>query len=89
MKLAVPVGMIGEVHVPLLGRTASEVTLHAKDLDSNTLQRPTELTVWGSEDQFAGDKRPVWLLKPPRQETNALVMEVAAAELELVLSATC
>jgi hypothetical protein len=89
MQVVVPVGMLGQVHVPLLGRTASNVTLNATDLGKNLIQPPTTRKVWAAQSPPAEYQELNWLREPPRQQGGALILEVGAAELEFALSTTC
>jgi alpha-L-rhamnosidase len=90
MQITVPVGMLGHVHVPLLGYTSSRVKV-----DAVLAAGPwaSTVAVWdggktGAAEAHAGTS--AWLLALPWEKDEALVLEVAAVhQLELQLSVLC
>jgi len=90
LRVSIPVGMHGVVSVPLLGRPAASVAVQGIVLrgglgDSGTPAATASLWPW------AGDTGPhtAWLRAVPRAEHGKIVLETAAAELELQVSINC
>jgi hypothetical protein len=80
MTVSVPVGMLGEVHIPLLGRDPAALIVEETRVGGT-------LRVWaGAVDATVSA---VWLQKLPRVEGGALVFETGAAELDLATFEWC
>ena len=90
MQVSVPVGMLGDVHVPLLGRSASQAVVTAREHRAGGSPH----TVWGAGAAQAGADL-AWLRSPPQAqgqaeaETEVVLLEIAASELELVAKVAC
>ena len=90
MQVSVPVGMLGDVHVPLLGQSASQAVVTAREHRAGGSPR----TVWGAGAAQAGEEL-AWLRSPPQAqgqaeaETEVVLLEIAASELELVAKVVC
>ena len=92
MQVSVPVGMLGDVHVPLLGSSASHAVVTAREHRAGGSPR----TVWGAGAAQAGAEL-AWLRSPPQAqgqaeaetETEVVLLEIAASELELVAKVAC
>jgi hypothetical protein len=89
LQVAVPVGMRGELRLPLLGRAASVVSVGARDVGASATEKE-ELSLWAAGAAVAGvEEGAVWLRRTARAEGEALALDVAAAELELVVREAC
>ena len=92
LRVSVPVGMHGIVSVPLLGQPAGSVTVQAsivRGYPDNTTPPPSMITLWPEAATSNTDPTPVWLRAAPRVEQEVVVLETAAAVLELQASVNC
>lgn len=77
----VPVGMLAQVHVPLLGRTPSAVSIDEVRGSGQPVQ------IWaGGRD---GEAAVVWRRGTPSARGEAVVVPTSAAELEFVVYEAC
>lgn len=81
MAVSVPVGMLGDVRIPLLGRDPAAVVVEETRVGGT-------LRVWAGRAVDATVSA-VWLQKLPRVEGGSLVLETGAAELELATFERC
>ena len=89
MHLGIPVGIAGEVTIPLLGRSASQVNVAAAEVGT---ANSVATTIWdGSADSMpAALEELPWLHSLPAATDGGLLMlGVGAVELELVVSSAC
>jgi hypothetical protein len=88
MQVVVPVGMLGEVHVPLLGQPSSQVVVTARELRAGGTPR----MIWGAGGRQAGAEL-AWLRSPPQVQSKAeaetVLLQVVASELELEAKVAC
>ena len=80
VRVAVPVGMLARVHVPLLGRAPSAVSI-----DEVSGSGPP-VHIWGGR---GGQASAAWLRGRPSAQDAAVVVSTAAAELEFVVHEAC
>jgi hypothetical protein len=89
LQVAVPVGMLGDLRLPLLGRAASQVSVGARDVGASATEKG-ELSLWAAGAAVADvDQGAGWLRRAARVEGVALALGVAAAELQLVVREAC
>eukprot|EP00035_Acanthoeca_spectabilis_P005666 m.116217 g.116217 ORF g.116217 m.116217 type:complete len:1058 (-) comp13125_c0_seq1:126-3299(-) len=97
LRVAVPVGALGSIAVPLLGRPQSSLSLDGAVLrvtqgePSRTTVEPTALWPWRDVAVSGAGSVAPWLRAPPQVdvERDVIVIETAAAELELTLWGKC
>ena len=94
MRVGVPVGMLGVVYVPLLGSSASQAVVTAREHRAGGSPRTVWGAGWGAGATQAGAEL-AWLRSPPQAQgqaeakTEAVLLEIAASELELVAKVAC
>jgi hypothetical protein len=93
-RIGVPVGMLGDVHVPLLGEPASKVVVTVRDNHTtNGVGSSLPRVVWGEGADSLADTELSWLRSPPKaartEGAEVVMLEVAASELEIEAKVSC
>ena len=94
MQVVVPVGMLGEVHVPLLGEAASKAVVTVREYRATSSvgsSAPRARIVWGEGSPPSTELS--WLRSPPKavrtKGVDVVMLEVAASELEIEAHVGC
>jgi hypothetical protein len=94
MQVVVPVGMLGEVHVPLLGEAASKAVVTVREYRATSSvgsSAPRARIVWGEGSPPSTELS--WLRSPPQVQSKAeaetVLLQVVASELELEVKVAC
>ena len=93
-RIGVPVGMLGEVHVPLLGEAASNavVTVREHRATSGVCGSQPHV-VWGDGASSLASTELLWLRGRPQAARTAgaevVLLEVVASELEIEAKVSC
>ena len=94
VRVGVPVGMLGDVHVPLVGEQASKAVVTVREYRAaGGVDSSLHRVVWGEGAGSLTSMELPWLRSPPkaaRTEGEEVVMlEVAASELEIEVKVMC
>lgn len=93
-RVGVPVGMLGEVHVPLLGEPASKAVVTVRESRAtNGVGSILPSVVWSEGSGVLASTELSWLRSPPKaahtEGEEVIRLDVMASELEIEAKVSC